>query len=74
MRIYTLRIRYSKRNGEVYDISEEIEDEDMHFQVNDTDLVDLIDEEDMIEEMQMGSTDIALTWQAAYAYYETLQS
>jgi hypothetical protein len=61
MRIYTLRIRYSKRNGEVYDISEEIEDEDMHFQVSDTDLVDLIDEEDMIEEMQMGSTDIALT-------------
>ena len=61
MRIYTLRIRYSKRNGEVYDISEEIEDEEMHFQVNDTDLVDLIDEEDMIEEMQMGSTDIALT-------------
>ena len=33
----------------------------MHFQVSDTDLVDLIDEEDMIEEMQMGSTDIALT-------------
>jgi len=61
MQIYTLRIRYSRRNGEVYDISEEIEDEDMHFQVNDTDLVDLIDEEDMIEEMQMGSTDIALT-------------
>jgi len=61
MQIYTLRIRYSKRNGEIYDISEEIEDEDMHFQVNDTDLVDLIDEEDMIEEMQMGSTDIALT-------------
>ena len=61
MQIYTLRIRYSRRNGEVYDISEEIEDEDMHFQVNDTDLVDLIDEEDMIEEMQMGSTDIAIT-------------
>ena len=61
MQIYTLRIRYSRRNGEVYDISEEIEDEDMHFQVSDTDLVDLIDEEDMIEEMQMGSTDIALT-------------
>ena len=61
MQIYTLKIRYSRRNGEIYDISEEIEDEDMHFQVNDTDLVDLIDEEDMIEEMQMGSTDIALT-------------
>ena len=61
MQIYTLRIRYSRRNGEMYDISEEIEDEDMHFQVSDTDLVDLIDEEDMIEEMQMGSTDIALT-------------
>tara|TARA_R100000963_G_C4631857_1_gene96747 strand:+ start:408 stop:593 length:186 start_codon:yes stop_codon:yes gene_type:complete len=61
MQIYTLRIRYSKRNGEVYDISEEIEDEDMHFQVSDIDLVDLIDEEDMIEEMQMGSTDIAIT-------------
>ena len=61
MQIYTLRIRYSRRNGEVYDISEEIEDEEMHFQVDDTDLVDLIDEEDMIEEMQMGSTDIALT-------------
>ena len=45
----------------MYDISEEIVDEEMHFQVNDTDLVDLIDEEDMIEEMQMGSTDIALT-------------
>ena len=45
----------------MYDISEEIEDEDMHFQVSDIDLVDLIDEEDMIEEMQMGSTDIAIT-------------
>ena len=61
MQIYTLRIRYSRRNGEVYDISEEIEDEEMHFQVKDTDLVDLRDEEDMIEEMQMGSTDIAIT-------------
>ena len=61
MQIYTLRIRYSRRNGEVYDISEEIENEEMHFQVSDIDLVDLIDEEDMIEEMQMGSTDIALT-------------
>ena len=45
----------------MYDIFEEIEDEEMHFQVDDTDLADLIDEEDMIEEMQMGSTDIALT-------------
>ena len=61
MQIYTLRIRYSRRNGEVYDISEEIEDEEMHFQVNDTDLVDLIDEEDIMEEVRMGSTDIALT-------------
>ena len=61
MQIYTLRIRYSKKNDEIYDIFEEIEDEEMHFQVDDIDLVDLIDEEDMIEEMQMGSTDIALT-------------
>tara|TARA_R110000824_G_scaffold29721_4_gene98608 strand:- start:722 stop:907 length:186 start_codon:yes stop_codon:yes gene_type:complete len=61
MQIYTLRIRYSRKNDEIYDISEEIEDEDMHFQVSDIDLVDLIDEEDMIEEMQMGSTDIAIT-------------
>ena len=61
MQIYTLRIRYSKKNDEIYDIFEEIEDEEMHFQVDDIDLVDLIDEEDMIEEMQMGSTDIAIT-------------
>ena len=61
MQIYTLRIRYSRKNDEIYDISEEIEDEEMHFQVDDIDLVDLIDEEDMIEEMQMGSTDIAIT-------------
>ena len=61
MQIYTLRIRYSKKNDEIYDISEEIEDEEMHFQVSDIDLVDLIDEEDMIEKMQMGSTDIAIT-------------
>ena len=61
MQIYTLRIRYSRKNDEIYDISEEIEDEDMHFQVSDIDLVDLIDEEDMIEEMQMGSTDIPIT-------------
>ena len=61
MQIYTLRIRYSRRNGEVYDISEEIENEEMHFQVNDTDLVDLIDEEDIMEEVRMGSTDVALT-------------
>ena len=61
MQIYTLRIRYSKKNDEIYDIFEEIEDEEMQFQVDDIDLVDLIDEEDIMEEVRMGSTDVALT-------------
>ena len=61
MKIYTLRIRYSSKNDEIYDIEEEIEEEGITYSIDGAEMKDLIEDMDLFHEMQMGTTDIALT-------------
>ena len=58
MRIYTLKIIYNSENDEVYEISEEIEDEDITLSA---DKIDLMDEEDILEAMAFGTMEVAIT-------------
>ena len=61
MKTYTLRIRYSSKNDEIYDIEEEIEEEGITYSIDGAEMKDLIEDMDLFYEMQMGTTDIALT-------------
>ena len=61
MKIYTLRIRYSSKNNEIYEIEEEIEEEGIYYNIDGAEMKDLIEDMDLFYEMQMGTTDIALT-------------
>tara|TARA_R100000789_G_scaffold24736_1_gene27830 strand:+ start:474 stop:659 length:186 start_codon:yes stop_codon:yes gene_type:complete len=61
MKTYTLRIRYSSKNDEIYDIEEEIEEEGIYYNIDGAEMKDLIEDMDLFYEMQMGTTDIALT-------------
>ena len=58
MRIYTLKITYNSENDEIYEISEEIEDEDITLSA---DKIDLMDEEDILEAMAFGTMEVAIT-------------
>tara|TARA_R100000365_G_C2672735_1_gene21302 strand:- start:3 stop:179 length:177 start_codon:yes stop_codon:yes gene_type:complete len=58
MRIYTLKITYNSENDEIYEISEEIEEEDITLSA---DKIDLIDEEDILESMVLGTMEVAIT-------------
>ena len=58
MRIYTLKIAYDSENDEIYEISEEIEEEDLTHSV---DKIDLMDEEDILEAMVFGTMEVAIT-------------
>ena len=61
MKTYTLRIRYSSKNDEIYEIEEEIEEEGIYYNIDGAEMKDLIEDMDLFYEMQMGTTDIALT-------------
>ena len=61
MKTYTLRIRYSSKNDEIYDIEEEIEEEGIYYNIDGAEMKDLVEDMDLFYEMQMGTTDIALT-------------
>ena len=61
MKIYTLRIRYSSKNDEIYEIEEEIEEEGIYYNIDGAEMKDMIEDSDLLYEMQMGTTDIALT-------------
>ena len=58
MRIYTLKITYNSENDEIYEILEEIEEEDISLSV---DKIDLMDEEDILEAMVFGTMEVAIT-------------
>ena len=58
MRIYTLKITYNSENDEIYEISEEIEDEDITLSA---DKIDLMDKEDILEAMVLGTMEVAIT-------------
>lgn len=59
MKIYTLTIVYSERNGEVYEIEEKVEDEGSHYIIGGRNLEDLIDEEGLMNILRYESTEIA---------------
>jgi len=61
MKTYTLRIRYSSKNDEIYEIEEEIEEEGIYYNIDGAEMKDLVEDMDLFYEMQMGTTDIALT-------------
>ena len=61
MKTYTLRIRYSSKNDDIYEIEEEIEEEGIYYNIDGAEMKDLIEDMDLFYEMQMGTTDIALT-------------
>jgi len=58
MLIYTLKITYDSENGKVYEISEEIEEEDISISAS---KIDLMDKEDILEAMIFGTMEIAIT-------------
>ena len=58
MRIYTLKIAYDSENDEIYEISEEIEEEDISINAS---KIDLMDKEDILEAMIFGTMEIAIT-------------
>ena len=58
MRIYTLKITYNSENDEIYEILEEIEEEDISLSA---DKIDLMDEEDILEAMVFGTMEVAIT-------------
>ena len=59
MKIYTLTVVYSERNGEVYEIEEKVEDEGSHYEIGGKNLEDVIDEEGLMNILKYESTEIA---------------
>ena len=59
MKIYTLTVVYSERNGEVYEIEEKVEDEGSHYEIGGKNLEDVIDEESLMNILKYESTEIA---------------
>mgnify|MGYP003138089414 FL=1 len=59
MKIYTLTVVYSERNGEVYEIEEKVEDEGSHYEIGGKNLEDVIDEEGLMNILRYESTEIA---------------
>jgi len=59
MKIYTLTVVYSERNGEVYEIEEKVEDEGSHYEIAGRNLEDVIDEEGLMNILRYESTEIA---------------
>jgi hypothetical protein len=58
MQIYTLKIVYDSENNEIYEISEEIQEENLGLSVG---KIDLIDEEDILEAIALDTMEVAIT-------------
>jgi|18_taG_2_1085343.scaffolds.fasta_scaffold194517_1 hypothetical protein len=61
MKIYSLKIMYSSKTGEVYEIEEEIEEEGMQYQIGDTEVSEMVKDKDLFFDIQMNTTEVALT-------------
>ena len=61
MKIYSLKIMYSSKTGEVYEIEEEIEEEVMYYQIGDTEVSKMVEDKDLFFDIQMNTTEVALT-------------
>ena len=58
MQIYTLKIVYDSENNEIYEISEEIQEENLGLSVG---KIDVIDEEDILEAIALDTMEVAIT-------------
>ena len=58
MQIYTLKIVYDSENNEIYEISEEIQEENLSLSAG---KIDLIDEEDILEAIALDTMEVAIT-------------
>jgi|TARA_R100001480_G_C4726638_1_gene180543 hypothetical protein len=58
MQIYTLKIVYDSENNEIYEISEEIQEENLGLSAG---KIDLIDEEDILEAIALDTMEVAIT-------------
>ena len=60
MKIYTLTIKYSELNGEVYEIEERIDEERTHYEIGGTNIEDSVGEEELMNIMRCRSNEIAI--------------
>lgn len=58
MKIYTLTIVYSERNGEVYEIEESIEEEGANYEMGGKNLAEVVDQEELMDILRYEGTDI----------------
>ena len=59
MKIYTLTVVYSERNGEVYEIEEKIEDEGFRYNIGGENLDELMDHDELMDILRYESSGIA---------------
>jgi hypothetical protein len=59
MKIYTLTIVYSERNGEVYEIEEKIEDEGFRYNIGGENLDEIMDQDELMDILRYESSGIA---------------
>mgnify|MGYP006408401463 CR=1 FL=1 len=62
MKIYTLTIVYSERNGEVYEIEEKIEDEGFRYNIGGENLDEIMDQDELMDILRYESSGIAHAW------------
>ena len=60
MKIYTLTIKYSEMNGEVYEIEERIDEERTHYEIGGNDIEDSVDEEGLMDILRCRTNEIAI--------------
>ena len=59
MKIYTLTIKYSEMNGEVYEIEERIDEERTHYEIGGKSLEDIVDHEELMDILNYQGNEIA---------------
>jgi len=60
MKIYSLIIKYSEMNGEVYEIEERIDEERTRYEIGGTNIEDSVDEEDLMDILRCRTNEIAI--------------
>tara|TARA_R100000781_G_scaffold113887_1_gene83383 strand:- start:350 stop:535 length:186 start_codon:yes stop_codon:yes gene_type:complete len=58
MKIYTLTIVYSERNGEIYEIEESIEEEGASYEIGGKNLAEVVDQKELMDILRYEGTDI----------------
>jgi len=61
MKIYTLTILYNSYTNDIYSIEESVEEEAMHYNMNGTDLGELLDKDEyLLSKLHMEATEVGL--------------